>query len=168
MLSIFHEIVMISQLRHPNIVRYYGNGVANEHICLFLEWCRIGSMADILAIRKSFSIPRIHHYLSNLLDAISWVSVHCHSRATLILFESSPYFRLSLKTLSKCSFIYDHVTDFLHSKRIYHRDVKARNILLCGDGTCKLADFGSAVDISDHHRRFNVDSINPAGTSWVH
>ena len=70
-LSIFHEIVMISKLRHPNIVRYYGNGVANEHICLFLEWCSIGSMADILQIRKSFSIPRIHHYLSNLLDAIS-------------------------------------------------------------------------------------------------
>ena len=56
----------------------------------------------------------------------------------------------------------------MHSKQIYHRDIKARNILLCGDGTCKLADFGSAVDVSDHHRRFSVDSVKPAGTSSVH
>ena len=69
-LSIFHEIMMLSKLKHPNIVKYHGNSVANQHICLFLEWCPIGSMADILSIRKSFSIPRIHHYLSQLLNAI--------------------------------------------------------------------------------------------------
>eukprot|EP01083_Nonionella_stella_P102546 291774_1 len=127
-LSIFHEIVILSKLNHPNVVKYYGNGVANEHICLFLEWCSIGSMADILAVRKSFSIPRIHHYLCSLLSAI----------------------------------------DYLHLNQIYHRDIKARNILLCSDGTCKLADLGSAVDCSDHGRQSDANRVPTAGTiHWM-
>ena len=73
-LSIFHEIVILSKLQHPNIVKYYGNGVANQHICLFLEWCPIGSMADVLAVKKSFNITSIHMYLCNLLNAIGMYS----------------------------------------------------------------------------------------------
>jgi hypothetical protein len=33
--------------------------------------------------------------------------------------------------------------EFIHSKGIWHRDVKGANLLLCSDGTVKLTDFGS-------------------------
>jgi serine/threonine protein kinase len=36
---------------------------------------------------------------------------------------------------------------YLHSLGIIHRDIKPQNVLLDGDGCCKISDFGSAISI---------------------
>eukprot|EP01125_Pyxidicula_operculata_P000703 TRINITY_DN1065_c4_g1_i1.p1 TRINITY_DN1065_c4_g1~~TRINITY_DN1065_c4_g1_i1.p1 ORF type:complete len:197 (-),score=33.28 TRINITY_DN1065_c4_g1_i1:85-675(-) len=36
---------------------------------------------------------------------------------------------------------------YIHENNICHRDIKPENILLCSDGTVKLADFGLAVEL---------------------
>ena len=37
--------------------------------------------------------------------------------------------------------------DFLHTNQILHRDLKPGNVLVCSDGTCKLADFGTCSSL---------------------
>jgi serine/threonine protein kinase len=41
------------------------------------------------------------------------------------------------------------VLSYIHDHSIIHRDINAKNIMVCGDGTVKLIDFGTAKNLKD-------------------
>ncbi|KAF6259284.1 kinase-like domain-containing protein [Scenedesmus sp. NREL 46B-D3] len=47
---------------------------------------------------------------------------------------------------------------YMHSKGVVHRDIKPENVLLTGDGTLKIADFGLAIDLNQER------AVTRAGT----
>lgn len=48
---------------------------------------------------------------------------------------------------------------YLHSKNVWHRDLKGENILVDSSGVCKISDFGISKKTDDVY-----DSYNPATT----
>lgn len=52
--------------------------------------------------------------------------------------------------------------DYLHQIGIYHRDIKAANVLITKEGICKLADFGIAAEVNTEKQ-----TVSASGTlAW--
>jgi mitogen-activated protein kinase kinase kinase len=103
------EIRTLKDLRHANIVQYFGCELEEYSISIFQEYVSGGSVGSCL--RK-------------------------HGK-----FEESVVSSITRQTLSGLS--------YLHTKGIFHRNLKADNILLDLDGRCKISDFGISKRSAD-------------------
>lgn len=52
--------------------------------------------------------------------------------------------------------------NFLHERKVLHRDIKPMNIMLTeGGDLVKIADFGLAMNIEDSSDQSNMDEVRP-------
>ncbi|KAK1440325.1 hypothetical protein QVD17_06150 [Tagetes erecta] len=100
-----HEISLLSQLHHENIVQYLGTDKAHGKLYIFLELAAKGSLAKL-------------YQKSELPDS-----------------QVSAYTRQILSGLN-----------YLHERKVVHRNIKCTNILVDASGSVMLADFGLAME----------------------
>ncbi|MGV7343194.1 protein kinase domain-containing protein, partial [Mycobacterium kansasii] len=73
------EIKVLSQLKHPNIVQYFGSEIIEDRFCIYLEYVQPGSMSkyvreNIGAMTESVGHNFTRHILTSL-QTLGWQSI---------------------------------------------------------------------------------------------
>lgn len=108
-----NEANILSNFTSPNIVKIYGVAVLPPSLCIILEYCKYGSLSDVLRGSLDSSTGRFKPPLSLSLSDRMYLALGC-ARGLQALHE--------------------------YSNNLCHRDVKSFNFLVDADLNVKIAD----------------------------
>ncbi|XP_078571953.1 uncharacterized protein LOC144859301 isoform X1 [Branchiostoma floridae x Branchiostoma japonicum] len=124
--TFFEEFRVLKMLdNHPNIVRLLGCCTKEAPFYLILEYMSGGSLQSALRTSRSQQ---------------SYENLHGNSKSLL----SHDLVKFALDVAKGMS--------FLSRKKIIHRDLATRNVLVSGEKTCKLSNFGFSREGHEYER----------------
>ncbi|MCD7448463.1 hypothetical protein HAX54_042597 [Datura stramonium] len=105
------EIILLSNLTHPNIVRYYGSELDEETLSVYLEYVSGGSIYKLLQEYGPFREPVIQNYTRQILSGLSFLharnTVHRDIKGANILVDPNGEIKLAdfgmAKHITSCS-----------------------------------------------------------------
>ncbi|KAL5752148.1 hypothetical protein ACOSQ2_022655 [Xanthoceras sorbifolium] len=105
------EINLLSQLQHPNIVRYYGSELGEETLSVYLEYVSGGSIHKLLQEYGPFREPVIQTYTRQILLGLAYLharnTVHRDIKGANILVDPNGEIKLAdfgmAKHITSCS-----------------------------------------------------------------
>ncbi|KAK8716331.1 hypothetical protein V6N13_043646 [Hibiscus sabdariffa] len=93
------EINLLSQLSHPNIVRYYGSELGEETLSVYLEYVSGGSIQKLLQEYGAFKEPVIQNYTRQILSGLAYLhginTVHRDIKGANILVDPTGEIKLA-------------------------------------------------------------------------
>lgn len=102
LIEIIREIKVLGENDHPNVVRYYGSYLKESHLWIIMEFCGVGSVADVMRLlKKPVSLPAGYFLVSNNTRCLLFVFCCCFG---VLQHCSYPLFYQQLTTLTICVF----------------------------------------------------------------
>uniref|UniRef100_H2YPI0 non-specific serine/threonine protein kinase n=1 Tax=Ciona savignyi TaxID=51511 RepID=H2YPI0_CIOSA len=132
--KLFREVRIMKHLDHPNIVKLYEVIENSKQLLLVMEYANGGEVFDYLVA---------HGRMKEKEARAKFRQCFCVTHG------------LSIPLNTKCDKISNSIVSsvqYLHSKKIVHRDLKAENLLLDADMNIKIADFGFSNEFTPGHK----------------
>ncbi|KAJ7974164.1 Mitogen-activated protein kinase kinase kinase YODA-like [Quillaja saponaria] len=93
------EIVLLSRLRHPNIVQYYGSETVGDRLYIYLEYVSGGSIYKLLQDYGQLGEPAIRSYTQQILSGLAYLhaknTVHRDIKGANILVDPNGRVKLA-------------------------------------------------------------------------
>jgi len=93
------EISLLSRLRHPNIVQYYGSEMVEDKLYIYLEYVSGGSIHKLLQEYGQLGEPAIRSYTHQILSGLAYLhaknTVHRDIKGANILVDPSGRVKLA-------------------------------------------------------------------------
>ena len=152
--SILNEINILKRLgKHVNIINMLDNNL--EEKLIVLEYCLYGNCKDY--------IGRNRNNFENEVDGVTKEVTIDENDYLKFKFNEDT---LSTKTLLRWSLGISQGFEYLAKMKIVHRDLALRNILLTGNKTVKISDFGLAAIISGDEAEYWSRQEQPTPYKW--
>ncbi|RNF07390.1 putative protein kinase [Trypanosoma rangeli] len=145
------EVLIMSQMDHPNIVSFSHSSMEDNAYCIFMELCDgtlgqrlqrgFATMQDSQRLQKP-PLPRLSNGASFPLQPDGNTSNRPDTEPDELSKIPEPL------TAREIVLVLRDIASgiaYMHSKGIVHRDIKPCNILFCS-GVAKIGDFGSAAE----------------------
>ncbi|KAK3023978.1 hypothetical protein RJ639_042868 [Escallonia herrerae] len=126
------EIKVLSQLKHQNIVQYYGSETVGDRFYIYLEYVHPGSINKYVSEHcKAITESVVRNFTRHILSGLAYL----HSAKTI---HRSCVPSKCLKFHSRGPSLIINIS----------RDIKGANLLVDVNGVVKLADFGMAKHLT--------------------
>ncbi|CAK8579210.1 unnamed protein product [Lathyrus sativus] len=93
------EIALLSQLRHPNIVQYYGSETVDDRLYIYLEYVSGGSIYKLLQEYGQLGEIAIRNYTRQILSGLAYLhaknTVHRDIKGANILVDPNGHIKLA-------------------------------------------------------------------------
>eukprot|EP00026_Physarum_polycephalum_P015182 Phypoly_transcript_15806.p1 GENE.Phypoly_transcript_15806~~Phypoly_transcript_15806.p1 ORF type:complete len:275 (+),score=30.70 Phypoly_transcript_15806:29-826(+) len=99
------ELMTLSKLNHPNIIKFYGGSLDRSQICIVMEYLQNGNLRDLLLKKSSFSyfakLQLLHDIAAGLAYLHSQSVIHRDLKPTSLMMDQNNHIKISNFGVSK-------------------------------------------------------------------